>query len=146
MAALGENRPRRAVVIGGGYIGLEVAENFHERGLFTTVVEGASHILAPFDEEMAAIVHAHMRDKAIELYLDDKIEHFEDRPDHVIVFLASGKRVQADIVVLSIGVRPEAKLAREAGLGRRRDGRHQGRRGGSSRPIPTSTPSATLSK
>ena len=116
MAALGENRPRRAVVIGGGYIGLEVAENFHERGLFTTVVEGAPQILAPFDEEMAAIVHAHMRDKAIELYLDDKIEHFEDRPDHVVVFLASGKRIQADIVVLSIGVRPEVKLAREAGL------------------------------
>ena len=114
MAALGENRPRRAVVIGGGYIGLEVAENFHERGLFTTVVEGAPHILAPFDEEMAAIVHAHLRDKAIELYLDDKIEHFEDRPDHVVVFLASGKRIQADIVVLSIGVRPEVKLAREA--------------------------------
>ena len=116
MAALGENRPRRAVVIGGGYIGLEVAENFHERGLFTTVVEGAAQILAPFDEEMAAIVHAHMRDKAIELYLDDKIEHFEDRPDHVVVFLASGKRIQADIVVMSIGVRPETKLAREAGL------------------------------
>ena len=116
MAALGENKPRRAVVIGGGYIGLEVAENFHERGVFTTVVEGAPHILAPFDEEMAAIVHAHMRDKAIELYLDDKIEHFEDRPDHVVVFLASGKRIQADIVVLSIGVHPEVKLAREAGL------------------------------
>jgi tRNA 2-thiouridine synthesizing protein A len=116
MAALAETRPRRAVVIGGGYIGLEVAENFHERGLFTTVIEGASQILAPIDEEMAAIVHAHMRDKAIELYLDDKIEHFEDRPDHVVVFLASGKRIQADIVVMSIGVRPEVKLAREAGL------------------------------
>jgi tRNA 2-thiouridine synthesizing protein A len=116
MAALAETRPRRAVVIGGGYIGVEVAENFHERGLFTTVIEGASQILAPIDEEMAAIVHAHMRDKAIELYLDDKIEHFEDRPDHVVVFLASGKRIQADIVVMSIGVRPEVKLAREAGL------------------------------
>jgi NADPH-dependent 2,4-dienoyl-CoA reductase/sulfur reductase-like enzyme/peroxiredoxin family protein/rhodanese-related sulfurtransferase/TusA-related sulfurtransferase len=116
MAELAENRPRRAVVIGGGYIGLEVAENFHERGLFTTVVEGAAQILAPIDEEMAAIVHAHLRDKAIELYLDDKIEHFEDRPDHVVVFLASGKRIQADIVVMSIGVRPEVKLAREAGL------------------------------
>ena len=63
-----------------------------------------------------AIVHAHLRDKSIELYLDDKIEHFEDRPDHVVVFLASGKRIQADIVVLSIGVRPEVKLARQAGL------------------------------
>ena len=116
MATVAETKPRRAVVIGGGYIGLEVAENFHERGLFTTVIEGAAQILAPFDEEMAAIVHAHMRDKAIELYLDDKIEHFEDRPDHVVVFLASGKRIQADIVVLSIGVRPETKLAHEAGL------------------------------
>ena len=116
MAALGETTPRRAVVIGGGYIGLEVAENFHERGLFTTVVEGAAHILAPFDEEMAAIVHSHLRDKAIELYLGDKIEHFEERPDHVVVFLASGKRIDADIVVMAIGVRPETKLASEAGL------------------------------
>jgi tRNA 2-thiouridine synthesizing protein A len=116
MASLGETRPRRAVVIGGGFIGLEVAENFHQRGLFTTVVEGASHILPPFDDEMAAIVHAHMRDKSIELYLGDKVEHFEDRPDHTIVFLASGKRIQADIIILSIGVRPEVKLARDAGL------------------------------
>ena len=116
MTSLAEQKPRRAVVIGGGYIGLEVAENFHERGLFTTVVEGAPHILAPFDDEMAAIVHAHMRDKSVELYLDDKVEHFEDRPDHSIVFLASGKRIQADIIVLAIGVRPEVKLARDAGL------------------------------
>ncbi|WP_026791827.1 FAD-dependent oxidoreductase [Pleomorphomonas oryzae] len=116
MSSLADNKPRRAVVIGGGYIGLEVAENFHERGLFTTVVEGAPHVLAPFDDEMAAIVHAHMRDKQIELYLDDKVEHFEDRPDHTLVFLASGKRIQADIVVLAIGVRPEVKLARDAGL------------------------------
>lgn len=116
MTSLAESKPRRAVVIGGGYIGLEVAENFHERGLFTTVVEGAPHVLAPFDDEMAAIVHAHMRDKEIELHLDDKVEHFEDRPDHTIVFLASGKRIQADIVVLAIGVRPEVKLARDAGL------------------------------
>jgi tRNA 2-thiouridine synthesizing protein A len=116
MAALAGDRPRRAVVIGGGYIGLEVAENLHERGLFTTVVEGARQILAPFDEEMAAIVHAHIRDKAIELYLDDRIEHFEERPDHTLVFLASGKRLAADVVVLAIGVRPEVRLAREAGL------------------------------
>jgi tRNA 2-thiouridine synthesizing protein A len=116
MASLGENKPRRAVVIGGGFIGLEVAENFHDRGLFTTVVEGASHILPPFDDEMAAIAHAHMREKQVELYLGDKVDHFEDRADHTIVFLASGKRIQADIIILSIGVRPEVKLARDAGL------------------------------
>ena len=116
MSALGEARPRRAVVIGGGYVGLEVAENFHERGLLTAVVEGAPQILAPFDEEMAAIVQAHLREKAIELTLDDKIERFEDRPDHVVVVLASGRRIEADIVIMSIGVKPETKLAREAGL------------------------------
>ncbi|MGB4059838.1 MAG: FAD-dependent oxidoreductase [Burkholderiaceae bacterium] len=116
MGHLTATKPRRAVVIGGGYIGIEMAENLHERGLFTTLVEGAPHILAPFDDEMAAIVHAHMKDKNIELYLADKIEHFEDKPDHTVVFLASGKRLQADIVVLAIGVRPETTLARAAGL------------------------------
>lgn len=116
MGHLTATKPRRAVVIGGGYIGIEMAENLHERGLFTTLVEGASHILAPFDDEMAAIVHSHMKDKNIELYLADKIERFEDKPDHTVVFLASGKRLQADIVVLAIGVRPETTLARAAGL------------------------------
>ncbi|MCM5552898.1 FAD-dependent oxidoreductase [Pleomorphomonas sp. NRK KF1] len=116
MTAMADSKPRRAVVIGGGFIGLEVAENFHDRGLFTTVVEGASHILPPFDDEMAAIAHAHMREKSVELYLGDKVSHFEDRADHTIVFLASGKRIQADIIILSIGVRPEVKLARDAGL------------------------------
>ena len=116
MSAMADSKPRRAVVIGGGFIGLEVAENFHDRGLFTTVVEGASHILPPFDDEMAAIAHAHMRQKSVELYLGDKVSHFEDRTDHTIVFLASGKRIQADIIILSIGVRPEVKLARDAGL------------------------------
>lgn len=116
MVHLDGESPKRAVVIGGGYIGIEMAENLHERGLFTTLVEGAEHILAPFDNEMAAIVHSHLRDKQIELYLADKIEHFEDKPDHTVVFLASGKRIQADIVVLAIGVKPETTLARSAGL------------------------------
>jgi NADPH-dependent 2,4-dienoyl-CoA reductase/sulfur reductase-like enzyme/peroxiredoxin family protein/TusA-related sulfurtransferase/rhodanese-related sulfurtransferase len=116
MTHLETEHPKRAVVIGGGYIGIEMAENLHERGLFTTMVEGAEHILAPFDPEMAAIVHNHLRDKHIELYLADRIEHFEDKPDHTVVFLASGKRIQADIVVMAIGVRPETTLARSAGL------------------------------
>lgn len=116
MGHLKAEQPRRAVVIGGGFIGIEVAENFHERGLFTTLVEGADQILAPLDYEMAAIVHAHMRDKHVELYLSDKIERFEDKDDHTVVYLSSGKRLQADIVVLAIGVRPETTLARAAGL------------------------------
>ena len=69
MRHLDETKPRRAVVIGGGFIGIEVAENLHERGPFMTLAEGADQIIAPFDPEMAAIVHAHMREKHIELYL-----------------------------------------------------------------------------
>ena len=116
MAHLEKNQPRRAVVIGGGFIGVEVAENLHDRGLFVTLVEGAEQILAPLDPEMAAIVHAHMREKHLELYLSAKVERFEDKPDHTVVYLQNGKRLQADIVVLAIGVRPETTLARAAGL------------------------------
>lgn len=116
MAHLAATQPRRAVVVGGGYIGIEMAENLLERGLFTTLVEGAAHILAPFDDDMAAIVHAHMKDKHLELYLSDRIEQLEDKADHTVVFLASGKRLPADIVVVAVGVRPETTLARAAGL------------------------------
>ena len=116
MRHMDETKPRRAVVIGGGFIGIEVAENLHERGLFVTLVEGADQILAPFDPEMAAIVHAHMREKHIELYLSAKVERFEDKTDHTVVYLHNGKRLQADIVILAIGVRPETTLARAAGL------------------------------
>ena len=116
MRHLDETKPRRAVVIGGGFIGIEVAENLHERGLFVTLVEGADQILAPFDPEMAAIVHAHMREKQVELYLSAKVERFEDKADHTVVYLHNGKRLQADIVILAIGVRPETTLARGAGL------------------------------
>lgn len=116
MAHVNTRQPRRAVVIGGGFIGIEVAENLHERGIFTTIVEGADQILAPLDYEMAAIVHAHMRDKQIELYLDSRVEQFEAQNDHTVVYLSSGKRLQADIVILAIGVRPETTLARAAGI------------------------------
>ncbi|MDD4945412.1 MAG: FAD-dependent oxidoreductase [Gallionella sp.] len=116
MAHLDAHRPRRAVVIGGGFIGIEVAENLHEKGIFTTLVEGADQILLPLDYEMAAIVHAHMKDKNVELYLSDKVERFEDKGDHTVVYLGSGRRLQADMVILAIGVRPETTLARACGL------------------------------
>jgi tRNA 2-thiouridine synthesizing protein A len=116
MAHLKDNTIRRAVVIGGGFIGIEAAENLHERGISTTLVEGMDQILAPLDYEMAAIVHSHMHDKNIELYLSDKVERFEEKEDHSLVFLASGRRLQADIIILAIGVRPETTLAKQAGL------------------------------
>lgn len=116
MGHLEQHSPRRAVVIGGGFIGIEVAENLHEKGIFTTLVEGADQILLPLDYEMAAIVHSHMKDKNVELYLSDKVERFEDKDDHTVVYLGSGRRLQADMVVLAIGVRPETTLARASGL------------------------------
>lgn len=116
MAHLDQHSTSRAVVIGGGYIGIEVAENLHFRGIFTTLVEGMDQIVAPLDYEMAAIVHSHMHDKNIELYLSDKVERFEDKDDYTLVYLASGRRLQADIVIMAIGVRPETTLAKAAEL------------------------------
>ena len=116
MTHLKQQQPRRAVIIGGGFIGIEVAENLHDKGIFTTVVEGSDQILNPIDYEMAAIVHAHMRDKSIELFLNDKVEQFEDKDDHTVVYLSSGRRLQADLIVLAIGVRPETTLARAANI------------------------------
>jgi len=108
--------PRRAVVIGGGFIGIEVAENLHDKGIFTTLVEGAEQILTPLDYEMAAIVHAHMKDKNVELFLGEKVEQFEHKDDHTLVYLSSGRRIQADLVILAIGVRPETTLATSCDL------------------------------
>lgn len=116
MKHLEVHAPRRAVVIGGGFIGIEVAENLHDKGIFTTIVEGAEQILMPLDYEMAAIVHSHMKDKNVELFLGEKVEQFEHKADHTVVFLSSGRRIQADLVVLAIGVRPETTLARSCGL------------------------------
>jgi len=116
MAHLDQHSTRRAVVIGGGFIGIEVAENLHDRGISTTLVEGMDQILAPLDYEMAAIVHSHMHDKNIELYLSDKVERFEDKDGYTLVYLASGRRLQADIIIMAIGVHPEATLAKAAEL------------------------------
>lgn len=109
-------RPRRAVVVGGGFIGLEMAENLHEAGLHVDVVEMAPQVMAPLDFSMAAIVHRHLQDKGVSLRLSEGVVRFEDAGAAVAVYLQSGARIEADMVLLSIGVRPENRLAREAGL------------------------------
>ncbi|HEX2947931.1 MAG TPA: CoA-disulfide reductase [Clostridia bacterium] len=110
------NRPRRAVVVGAGFIGLEVAENLHMRGVKVTVVELADHVIGPLDYDMAALVHQHMKTKEVEFYLKDAVESFEDEESSISVKLGSGRSLKADMVILGIGVRPEARLAAEAGL------------------------------
>ena len=113
---LDARRPERVVVVGAGFIGLEMAENLHERGIFVTIVEALDQVMNPIDFEMAAIVHQHLKSKGIELYLSDSVTAFERRDGKLIVDLKSGVRLPSDMVILSIGVRPDTKLAREAGI------------------------------
>lgn len=108
--------PKRSVVVGGGFIGLEMAENLSRCGMKVDVVEMADQVMAPLDYSMAAIVHQHLTDKGVTLHLKDGVKSFAATASGVAVHLQSGESVEADMVLLSIGVRPEVKLAREAGL------------------------------
>lgn len=114
-AVVGRNL-RRAIVVGGGFVGLEMAENFHGLGLHVSVVEALDQVMTPLDYEMAAVVHQHIRSKNVALYLGDGVSAFEDAGGLVNVKLKSGEAVTGDIVLLSIGVRPNSKLAKDAGL------------------------------
>lgn len=107
---------RRAVVVGGGFIGLEMAENLRERGLEVTVVEALEQVMNVIDYDMAAIVQQHLRDKGVGLRLRDGVASFARRSSIVEVRLSSGAAIEADIVILSIGVKPDTKIARDAGL------------------------------
>jgi CoA-disulfide reductase len=109
-----EQKPNRAVVIGGGFIGLEMAENLAERGVNVTVVELGKQVMAPIDYEMASIVHAHLRDKGVDLILEDGVKAFKNNGG--TIELASGTEICTDMAILSIGVSPENKLAVMADL------------------------------
>ncbi|HHX84578.1 MAG TPA: FAD-dependent oxidoreductase, partial [Actinomycetales bacterium] len=103
---------RTAVVIGGGFIGVEVAENLRHKGMDVTIVEAADQVMAPLDPEMAAFVHERIRDHGVDLRLGAGVEAIGERD----VTLADGSVVPADVVVASIGVRPDSSLAADAGL------------------------------
>ena len=111
-----ERKPTRAVVIGAGFIGLEMAENLHALGMEVTIVEMSNQVMAPLDYEMAAEVHQHLKTKKVEFYLKDGVNAFVSAGDHVKVVLQSGREIETELVILSIGVRPETTLVRDAGL------------------------------
>jgi len=111
-----EKNPKNAVVIGGGFIGLEVAENLHNAGINVTVAEALDQVMAPVDYEMAQLVQENMVSNNVELILGDGVSKFRNEDDKVIITLASGKTLTADMVILSIGVRPNGQLAKDAGL------------------------------
>ena len=107
---------KSAVVVGGGFIGLEMAENLHHAGLHVSIVEATDQVMAPVDPEMAEILHNNIRSNGVGLYLADGVASFEDKGTTVDVKLSSGTVLSADIVILSIGVRPNSQIAKEAGL------------------------------
>ncbi len=111
-----EKQAHRAVVIGGGFIGLEMAENLSRRGLEVTVVEAAEQLLPPLDPEMAEHVRRHLESKQAGVHLSDGVAAFEEAPGGLIVRTRGGAGFSAEIVILSIGVRPDTGLARDAGL------------------------------
>ncbi|MCP1122485.1 CoA-disulfide reductase [Bacillus sp. 3103sda1] len=109
-----ENKPRHATVIGGGFIGVEMAENLRERGIDVTLVEMNNQVMPPIDYEMAAYVHEHMTKHGVQLILEDGVEAFEE--DGAVIRLKSGTKIHTDMIILSIGVQPESSLAKDAGL------------------------------
>ena len=106
------NKPKSAVVVGGGFIGVEMAENLQRRGIQTSIVEAQDQVLMPLDSEMVTFVHNEIRKHGVELYLGSALASIS--PTSVV--LANGVEIDAELVVMAIGVRPEVTLAKSAGL------------------------------
>ena len=113
---LGTHQVRHAVVVGGGFIGLEMAENLHHAGAGVSIVEMADQVMAPVDFSIASHVHRHLMDKGVGLWLGRGVEKFTSDNGSIKVWLNTGETLSADLVLLSIGVRPSVRLAREAGI------------------------------
>lgn len=111
-----QTKPKRAAVIGGGFIGLEMAENLHAAGCDVTVVEMMDQVMAPLDFEMAQLIHENMRLNNVRLELGNGVKQFDHANGITAITLQSGAVVEADIVILSIGIKPNSGLAKDAGL------------------------------
>jgi len=110
------NKPQHALVVGAGFIGLEMAENLHHRGIKVTIVEMAGQMMSPLDYEMAAEVHQHLKTKNVEFFLGVGVSGFSPTGHRLSAKLTSGRSVDTDMVILSMGVRPESQLAKQAEL------------------------------
>ena len=111
-----EKKPKRAAVIGGGFIGLEMAENLHAAGCEVTVIEMMSQVMAPIDFEMAQMVHENMRMNHVRLELNNGVKQFENHNGVTTISLQNGNSIEADIVILSIGIKANSQLAKDCGL------------------------------
>jgi NADPH-dependent 2,4-dienoyl-CoA reductase/sulfur reductase-like enzyme/peroxiredoxin family protein/rhodanese-related sulfurtransferase/TusA-related sulfurtransferase len=113
---LNSRNVRHAVVVGAGFIGLEMAENLHRTGAEVSIVQISQQVMTPVDFSMAAQLHHHLIQKGVNLYLEQSVERFGQHDGRINVYLKSGEILTADMVIMSIGVRPDASLARNAGL------------------------------
>lgn len=113
---INKNHPKSAVLAGGGFIGLELAENLMELGMDVTIVQRPKQLMNPFDPDMASMIHNEMRKHGIKLVLGYTVEGFKGKDNGVEVLLKDNPSLQADMVVLAIGVTPDTVLAKEAGL------------------------------
>ena len=113
---INNKNPKRAVVIGAGYIGIEMAENLKHRGINVSVVEMENQILTSLDKEMLAQAHNHLRMKGVDLFLNNKVDSIEDVAGKKVVELHDDENISADFVVLSAGVSPNTELAEKCGL------------------------------
>ena len=111
-----QHKPRSAVMVGGGFIGVELAENLRELGLEVTIVQRPPQLLSPFDADMAAFIHNQMRKNGIKLALGASVTGFQEDSEGISVLLKDGNPIHGDMVVLAIGVTPESHLAQDAGL------------------------------
>ena len=115
-AFVDQENSRRAVVIGGGFIGVEMAENLKERGLDVSLAEAAPHILPPFDSDMAVLAERELRESGVQLFLGDGVTGFQEKADGITVTLQSGAAITADLVILAIGVAPETAFLQGSGI------------------------------
>ena len=111
-----EHNVKTATVIGGGFIGIEMAENLKELNIDVSLAEMAKQVMAPLDFEMAQFVHEHLASQGIKLYLDNGVKKFEKQADQTVVVLNDGTTIASDLVILSLGIRPNSELAKKAGL------------------------------
>lgn len=115
-AYVDEKKPARAVVIGGGFIGVEMAENLIERGIQVSLVEKLDQVMAPMDKDMAELIHEELGNNGISLYLNNGVTRFVAKGEMTEIHLENGTILDADLIILSIGIRPQSELAKEAGL------------------------------
>ena len=111
-----EYQPKSAVLAGGGFIGLELAENLRELGMDVTIVQNLGQLMTPFDSDMAAFIHSELRSHGVKLALNRTVEGFAERDGGIDVLLKDALPIHADMAVLAIGVTPDTALAKDAGL------------------------------